>query len=114
MSTDSTRALIRLLVAAFLLLPANGGGGRAHVREHRQGGSHPNAVTAQFSAALAAQPLRPPVDAGQPQPQLLLASEASLRVGRSPAAPAPTRIQSSICSCERTTGQAARPPPSQV
>ena len=56
-------------------------------------------------------PERKDVDTARPQ---LLASEASLHDRRVQSAPAPTRDSLSLCSYERTTGQAARPPPFQA
>jgi hypothetical protein len=101
---------MRMLTLAFLLLLGNDGNGRAHVRHH---GSRPGIEAANHSALLAATPATTPVrkDVDAAQPQQLLASEGSLHDRRVQSAPAPTRDSSSLCSCERTTDQAARPPP---
>jgi hypothetical protein len=111
MSTSSSRALMRLLTAALLLLLGSDANGRARVSVHRRHSSHPAIATANHSALLAATPERKDVDTAPPQ---LLASEASLHDRRVQSAPAPTRDALSLCSCERTTGQAARPPPFQA
>jgi hypothetical protein len=111
MSTASSRALMRLLTAAFLLLLRSDTLGRAGVFAHKHHSSHPSVATANHSALLAATPERKDVDTARPQ---LLASEASLHDGRVQSAPAPTRDALSLCSYERTTGQAARPPPFQA
>lgn len=111
MSTTSSRVLIRLLIAAFLLLVRSDTIGRAGMSVHRHHSSHPGIGTANHSALLAATPERNDVDTAQPQ---LLASEASLHDGRVQSAPAPTRDSLSSCSYEHTTGQAARPPPFQA
>ena len=99
---------MRLLIAAFLLLLGSDTLGRADTSAHRRHSSHPAIATANHSALLAAAPERKDVDTAPPQ---LLASEASLHDRRVQSAPAPTRDAFSLCSCERTTGQAARPPP---
>ena len=112
MSPASSRALMRLLIAAFLLLLPSDTNGRAGIPVHRDHSSHPGIATANHSALLPAAPETTPerkdVDTAPPQ---LLASEASLRDRRAQSAPAPTRDSLSLCSYERTTGQAARPPP---
>ena len=108
MSMASFRALMRLLTAAFLLLLGSGTNGRAHISAHRHHSSHPAVAAANHGALLAATPQWKPVDTAQPQ---FLASEASLHHRRVQSAPAPTRNSVSLCSCERTTGQTARPPP---
>jgi hypothetical protein len=111
MPTDSSRVLMRLIVAAFLLLLGSGEHGRAHTGE-RTGGSTTRAIaTANLSAARATHSVRNEIDTAQPQ---LLASEPSPYDSRIQSAPAPTRIQQCLYSCERTTGQAARPPPFQA
>jgi hypothetical protein len=110
MSTTSSRILIRLLTVAFLLLLPSDTGGRVSV--HRRHSSRPGIAAANDSALLPATrqtiPERKVVDTAQPQ---LLASEASLHERRVQSAPAPTRDSVSLCSFERTTDQAARPPP---
>lgn len=111
MSTASSRALIRLFAAAFLLLLGSGKDGRAHIPEHGDGSSNRGIATAHLGAVLATTPVRNDVATAQPQ---LLASAAKLHNGRVQSAPAPTRIHSWLCSCERTAGQAARPPPFQA
>ena len=111
MSTASSRALMRLLTVAFLLLLRSDTNGRAAISAHRHHSSHPGIATANHSALLAATPERKDVDTARPQ---LLASEASLHDRRVQSAPAPTRDSVSLCSYERTTGQAARPPPFQA
>ena len=102
---------MRLLTAAFLLLLGSDTVGRASISVHRRHSSHPGIATATHSALLAATPERKNVDTARPQ---LLASEASLDDRRVQPAPAPTRDALSLCSYERTTGQAARPPPFQA
>ena len=111
MSTASSRALMRLLGAAFLLLLASDANGRARVSVHRHHSSHPSIAAATHSALLAATLVPKDVDGARPQ---LLASEASLHDRRVQSAPAPIRDSLSLCSYERTTGQAARPPPFQA
>src|SRR5262245_29422510 len=111
MSTASSRVLMRLLTAAFLLLLGSDTNGHAGISVHSHHSSHPGIAAANHSALLAATPVRKDVDTAQPQ---LLASEASLHDRRVPSAPAPARDSSSLCSYERTTGQAARPPPFQA
>ena len=108
MSTTSSRVLIRLLTAAFLLLLRSDTLGRADMSVHRHHGSPPDIATANHSALLAATPERNDFDTARPQ---LLASEASAHDGRVQSAPAPTRDSFSLCSYERTTAKAARPPP---
>ena len=103
---------MRLLTAAFLLLLGSNTNGRAGISVHRHHSSHPGIATA-HCALLATTLERKDVDTARPQ---LLASEASLhdrRVQSAPA-PAPTRDSLSLCSYERTTDQAARPPPFQA
>ena len=111
MSTSSSRALMRLLTVALLLLLGSDANGRARVSAHRRHSSHPAIAPANHSALLAATPERNGVDTAPPQ---LLASEASLPDRRVQSAPAPIRDALSLCSYERTTGQAARPPPFQA
>ena len=114
MSTASFRTLMRLLTAAFLLLLRSDTNGRAGISVHRHHSSHTGIATANHSALLAATPewtsVRKDVDTARPQ---LLASEASLHDRRVDSAPAPIRDFTSLCSYERTTDQAARPPPFQ-
>ena len=109
MSTAPSRVLMRLLGAAFLLLLGSDTTGRAGRPAHSHHSSHPSIAAASQSALLATTPEQKHVDAAQPQ--LLLASEASQRERPIPSAPAPTRHVLSLRSYERTTGQAARPPP---
>jgi hypothetical protein len=115
MSTAASRALMRLLVAALLLLLRSDTLGRAGTSAPRHHSSHPGIAAANHSALPASTaestPERKDVDTASPQ---LLASEASLRDGRVQSAPAPTRDSVSSCSYEHTTGQAARPPPFQA
>ena len=111
MLTASSRALMRLLAAAFLLLLGNATNGRARVSVPSHHSSHSEIATANQSALLATTPVLKDVDTAPPQ---LLASEASLHERRVQSAPAPTRDSLSLCSYERTTGQAARPPPFQA
>ena len=111
MSTAASRALMRLLIAAFLLLLRSDTLGRADMSVHRHRDSHPGITSAHHSALLASTFEWKDVDAAQPQ---LLASEASLHDGRVQPAPAPARDSGSLCSYERTTGQVARPPPFQA
>jgi len=102
---------MRLLTAAFLLLLRSDTNGRAGISVHRHHSSHPVVAAANYGALLATTPERKDVDTARPQ---LLASEASLHDRRVHPAPAPTRDPLSLCSYERTTGQAARPPPRQA
>jgi hypothetical protein len=108
MSMPSFRAVMRSLTAAFLLLPGTATDGRAHVSAHRHDRSHPGVAPANPSALRAATAQWQHVDTAPPQ---FLASEASLRHRRVQSASAPTRDAAPVCSCEHTTGQAARPPP---
>ena len=106
---------MRLFTVAFLLLLRSDTIGRAGMPVHRHDNSHPGIAAANHSALLAttaeATPERKDVDTAPPQ---LLASEASLHDRRVDSAPAPTRDFTSLCSYERTTDQAARPPPFQA
>lgn len=103
---------MRLLTAAFLLLLGSDTLGRAGISVHRHHSSHPGIARANHSALLAATPEPKHVDTARPQ---LLVSEASVHDRRVQSAPAPTRDSlSPLCSYERTTGQAARPPPFQA
>src|SRR5215831_16427372 len=110
MSTVASRTLIRVLAAAFLLLLGNGKNGAVRVVAHRDAGTTRGIATANLSAAPSTTSVRKDVETAQ---ALLLASDANLRDSRLQPATAPTRIRESLCSCERTTGQAARPPPFQ-
>ena len=101
---------MRLLVTAFLLLLGSEANGRARIAVHRHTSSHPCIGAANHSALLAATLVPSPTDVDTARPQLL-AFEASLHDRRVQSAPAPTRDSVSLCSYERTTGQAARPPP---
>ena len=104
---------MRLLTVAFLLLLPSDTIGRAGISVHRRHSSHPGIAAANHSALLPATPATAPerkgVDTARP-----LASEASLHDRRVQSAPAPTRDSVSLCSYERTTDQAARPPPFQA
>ena len=111
MSTASSRALMRLLTAAFLLLLGSDSNARARISAHRHDSSHPSIATASHSALLASAPMPKDVDAAPPQ---VLAAEPSQHDRRVQSAPAPTRDSLSLCSYERTTGQTARPPPFQA
>ena len=110
MSMASYRALIRSLTAAFLLLLGSDTHGRAGISVHRHHGSHPGIAAANHSALLATTLEPKHVDTAPPP---LLASEASPHDRPAQSAPAPTRDSLSLCSYERTTEQAARPPPFQ-
>jgi len=102
---------MRLLAVAFLLLLPSNTNGHAGILVHRHHGSHPGIAAANPSALPSTTPVRKDVDTARPQ---LLASETSLHDGRVQSAPAPTRDSVSLCSYERTTDQAARPPPFQA
>jgi hypothetical protein len=115
MSMASSRTLMRLLTVAFLLLLRSDTIGRAGISVPRHHSSHPGIAAANHSALLAATPETMPgpkdVDTATPQ---LLASEKDLHDRRAQSAPAPTRDCVSLCSYERATNQAARPPPFQA
>ena len=115
MSTESSRILMRLFTVAILLLLRSDTIGRAGTSVHRHHSSRPGIGAANHSALLPATPETTPerkdVDTARPK---LLASEASLHDRRVQSAPAPTRDSVSLCSYERTTDQAARPPPFQA
>jgi hypothetical protein len=111
MPTASSLTLLRLFAVAFLLLLGSGKDERARITEHRDGSTTRGVATANLSVALATTPVQKDVDTAQPQ---LSASEANLRVVPLQSAPAPTRIHQWLFSCERATGQAARPPPFQA
>ena len=102
---------MQLLVAALLLLLRSDTLGYAGVPGHSHHSSHPGIATANHGALLQATPVRYHVDTAGPQ---LLASEESLPDCRGQSTPAPTRDSLSLRSCERTTAQAARPPPFQA
>ena len=108
MPTISSPTLMRLLAAAFLLLLSSGEDGRASIGERRDGRTTEGITTANLSAALSTTSVRIDVDTAQPQ---LSSSDAILDDRRIQSAPAPTRIHQSFCSCERTSAEAARPPP---
>ena len=110
MSTAPSRALMRLLTVALLLLLRSETLGSADISVHGHHESHPGIATANHGVLLAT-PQWKDVDTARPQ---LLASEASAHDGRVQSAPAPTRNSVSFCSYERTTGQVARPPPFQA
>jgi len=115
MSTASSGPLMRLLTVAFLLLLGSDTHGRAGISAHRHHSSHPGIAAANHSALLATTFERKHVDtAPPPPPPPLLASEASVHDRRVQSAPAPTRDSLSSRSSERTTDQAARPPPFQA
>jgi hypothetical protein len=105
---------MRLLTVAFLLLLRSDTIGRAGISLHWPHSSHPGIGAANHSALLPATlettPERKDVDTAPPQ---LWVFEASLHEPRAQSSPAPTRNAVSLCSYERTTGQAARPPPFQ-
>src|SRR4249920_521774 len=101
MSTASSRALMRLLTVAFLLLLGSDANGRAGISVHKHHRSNPGIGAASHGALLAATPEQKNVDTARPQ---LLASEASLHDRRVQSAPAPARDSLSLCSYERTTG----------
>lgn len=111
MSPDFSRVLIRLLAALCLLLLGSGKERRVRIPEHRDGRSTRGIATANLSATPATTRVRIGVDTA---PLQLVVSEANLCSARVRFAPAPTRILSPLCSCERTTGKAARPPPFQA
>ena len=115
MSPALYRTVMRLLTVAFLLLLRSDTIGRAGMSVHRPHSPHPGIGAANHSALLPATPETTPerkdVDTAPPR---LWASEASLHDPRVQSAPAPTRDSVSLCSYERTTGQAARPPPFQA
>jgi hypothetical protein len=111
MLTASSRALMRLLIAAFLLLLGSDANGRAGMPLRRHHRSHAVIAATNHGALLATRAVGKNVDTARPQ---LLASEASLHDGRVQSAPAPTRDFLSLCSYERTTGRDARPPPFQA
>ena len=102
---------MRLLTAAFLLLLGSDTNGRAHISAHRHHSSHSGVAAANHGELLAATAQWKHVDTARPQ---FLASEASVHHRQVQCAQAPTREFLSLCSYERTTDQAARPPPFQA
>jgi hypothetical protein len=106
---------MRLLTVAFLLLLPSDTIGHAGTSVHRCHSSHPGIAAANHGALLptttATTLERKDVDTARSH---LLASEASLHDRRVQCATAPTRDSVSLCSYERTTDQAARPPPFQA
>ena len=112
MPTSSSRNLMRLLVAAFLLFLGSGTNGSTRISVHRHPSSHPGIGAANHSALLPARYVANPKGADTALPQLL-ASEASPHDRRAQSAPKPTRDCLSLCSYERTPAEAARPPPFQ-
>ena len=100
--------LMRLFAAAFLLLLGSGEDGRASIGERRDGRTTEGITAANLGAALSTASVRIEVDAAQPQPS---SSDASLDDRRIQSAPAPTPIHQSFRSCERSSAEAARPPP---
>jgi len=112
MSTAASSILMRLLTVAFLLLLPSDTIGRAGISAHSRHSSDPGIAAANHSAVLpttpATMPARKNVDTAQPK---LLAAEASVHGRRVQSAPAPTCDSAPLCSFERTTHQAARPPP---
>ena len=105
---------MRVLVTAFLLLLGNATDGRARTSVQRHDSSRTVIAAASQGALLAATPVPDPKDVDTALGPQLLASEASLPDRRAQSAPAPTRDSASLCSYERATGQAARPPPFQA
>jgi hypothetical protein len=100
---------MRMLTLAFLLLLGNDGG-RARVPVQGHHGSQPSVAAASQGALLAAAPVQKDVD---PALAPLLASEALVSERPVQSAPAPAREFPPLRSRERTTGEAARPPPFQ-
>ena len=111
MSTAASRVLTRLLTVAFLLLVRSDTLGRADIPVHRHHDLHQAIATANHGVLLASTPQQKDVDTAS---ALLLGSDATAHDGRVQSAPAPTHDSFSLCSYERTTGQAARPPPFQA
>lgn len=111
MSTASFRVLTQLLVAALLLVLRSDTLGHADIPVRSDHRSHPAIAASNPGALLQPTALRFAVDTAQPQ---LLASEASLSDCRGQSAPPPARDGLPLHSCERTTAEAARPPPFQA
>jgi hypothetical protein len=107
----SSRVLMRVLAAAFLLLLGNATDGRSRVSVHSHRDSPLTVAAASHSALLAATPVGKDVDSAFPP---LLAPDAILRDRRVESAPAPICDSSPLRSCERSAVQAARPPPLQA
>ena len=103
----------RLLVAALLLLLGSDANGRARIPVHKHHSSHPSIGAATHSALLVGTTIVPNSKEAATAPSQLLASEATLHDSRVQSTPAPTRDCVSLCPHERTTSQAARPPPFQ-
>ena len=99
---------MRLLAAVLLLFLGSGEHGRARSRDRSDGSTTQGIAPANLFAALATTPAPNDVDTAQPQ---LSAREVSLNDSQIQSATAPTRIRECLCSYERTTGEAARPPP---
>src|SRR5947207_1290837 len=100
MSTASSRALMRLLTVAFLLLLRSDTIGRAGILVHRPHSSHPGIAAANHSALLPTTSETTTERKDVDTAPLLLASEASLHDRRVQPAPAPTRDSVSLCSYE--------------
>jgi hypothetical protein len=113
MSTASSRVLMRLLGATFLLLLGSDANGHARITAHKHHSSHAVVAAANDRALLAATVVPNPKDVYTARPDLL-ASEARLYDRRAQSTPAPTRDFLSLCSYERTISEAARPPPFQA
>ena len=111
MPTASFLALMSLFAAALLLLLGSGRHEHARTRERRDGNATQAIATANLRAALATSSARNDVDTAQPH---LSASQATLYDSRIQSAARPTRSHEYAFSCERTTGEAARPPPLQA
>jgi hypothetical protein len=105
---------MRLLTVAFLLLLRSDTIGRAGMSVQRHQSSRRVIASANHSALLPTPETRPEAKDGDTAPPQLLASDASLHDRRVQSEPAPTRDCLSLCSYERTTDQAARPPPFQA
>jgi hypothetical protein len=118
MSMASSRTLMRLLIASFLLLLPGNTKERACISLQSHHPSHPGIAAADHSALLETAPVRIETTPAckyiaNAQPPLL-ASEASVYDRRVQSTPAPTRDFLSLCSYEHNTAQAARPPPFQA
>ena len=95
LATRCSRALMRLLIAALLLLLGSYTLGRVGVSAHRYHSSHPAIAAADYGALLASTAERTHVDTA---PAQLLASEAIEHDDRVQSASAPTRDFLSLCS----------------
>ena len=103
---------MRLLTVAFLLVFRSDTLGRAGISVHSHHSSRAVVAAANQGELLAAAaPEWKNVDAALTP---LLASEARQHDRRVESAPAPSRDSVSLRSYERTTSQAARPPPFQA